>query len=140
MIMKNELVVMDSSLDGVIDDAVDLGKKYLRASKEATNTKSASLALSVAERAFALASKVGKDTQEASDVSSHQFITKIKTRVNRAQLWSAYLDHCEEHELLPLKKGEFFLKLAQYNFKTKKSDGINWVIPPDWNDRMKQII
>jgi len=138
--MENNLLELDPSLDGVIADASELGKKYLKAAKEATNTKSASLALSVAERAFALAAKVEKGVREASEGNSHQFITQIETKVNRAQVWLSYLDYCEDNGISPLKKGQFFLKLIQYNFQIRKSDGINWVTPPDWNDRLRQIV
>jgi len=139
----NDLQVFDpnqADISEVANDALLLGKKYLKVAEGATNTKSASLALSVAERAFALASKVGKDSREASEVSNHAFITQIDTEVNRSQLWLLYLDYCEDNGVLPLSKSQFFLKLAQYEFQTKKTNGVNWIIPPGYNKRMKKII
>jgi len=139
-IMKNELVIVDSNSNRVIEDASELGKKYLKAAKEATNTKSASLALSVAERAFTLAAKMEKDLNLSKQDSYKIFLDQIDTEVGRPELWLMYLNYCRNNNIIPLLKGQFFRKLEKLDFKLRKLNGEVVVTPPGWNSRMKQII
>jgi len=133
--MKNELEVLKPG--NLADDAMELGKKYLREAVKASSTKSASLALSVAERAFALSSKMHSDFK--AEGSYADFLLKVTYSISRSKLWLMYLDYCEEKEAIPLPKGQFFEKLTQLDFRIKKTNGAVLVIPPGISSRSKGI-
>jgi hypothetical protein len=130
--MENELEVLKS--DNLADDAMELGKKYLKEAIKASSTKSASLALSVAERAFALSSKMYSDFK--AEGSYADFLLRVTCSVSRPKLWLMYLNYCEEKGAIPLPKGQFFEKLTQLDFRIKRTHGDVLVIPPGGSKRI----
>jgi hypothetical protein len=124
--MENDLEILES--DSLAEDAMELGKKYLKEAIKAGNTKSASSALSVAERAFALSSKMNTDFKDGGSYTD--FLLQVTCTISRPELWLMYLEYCEEKGVIPLPKGQLFGKLTQLKFKVKKTHGNVLVIPP----------
>lgn len=120
----------DFTGEGLVENLKGLSEKYVQVAKDATSTKAASMALTVAERALAMLMKIQKENDEASGTIHTTFLSQVNAVLLRSQLWNMYVDYCEMRDMKPLRKCDFFDKLALMDFTVKRVSGQMKVYPP----------
>jgi len=117
-----------------IDRLLQLGNKFLGIA-ETEKLAAAAKAFYLAEKAFLLALKFEREMKPTFINPVVEFLKRIDSEIGRPEIWEFYLQFCQQYEVFPMGRNEFFSKLLLLGCKAYKKNG-NFFISPPGNRRL----
>jgi hypothetical protein len=128
---------MENDINLMIEKMKLIGDKFAKLALDSESIKISARAFHIAERAYAFCLKYYNKDKVVDHLP--MFLEKITGKVNRAELYRAYVQFAIQLGVEPLSKGTFFNVMQRYGFGVRKIEGSYIVQPPRGGFKPKLI-
>jgi len=105
---------------------LELAEELITAGKSATKIRDKATALAAAEKAYSFAMRLGA---QQGNILMWSYLDAIKAPVERAVAYKEYCAICQEIEISPYPKGQFFQAATAAGLVIRKTSGLTYIMP-----------